>query len=89
MTLRNASAFLLLTLLIALPRVAAACPVCNANGEEESQAAFIVTTIFLSGLPVLMVGAGVWWVWRRIRAAELAPRPAASHNVLRGRGSAA
>lgn len=89
MTLRNACTLLLSALLLVLPRVAAACPVCNANGDEESRVAFVVTTVFLSGLPVVMVGAGVWWVWRRIRAAELAPRPASPHRVLSGRGSAA
>ena len=61
--------------LLALPRVAAACPVCNANGDEESRVAFILTTVFLSALPVAMIGIGAWFVWRRIRSAERAPRP--------------
>ncbi len=59
---------------LALPRVAAACPVCNAKGEEDSRVAFIVTTVFLSVLPVAMIGVGGWFLWRRIRAAEEAPR---------------
>ena len=64
---------------IALPRVAAACPVCNANGEEESRVAFILTTIFLSALPVAMIGVGAWYVWRRMSAIERAPRPGGAH----------
>ena len=63
-----------LALLVA-PEIASACPVCNANGEEESRVAFILTTVFLSALPVVMIGLGAWVVWRRVRAIEQAPRP--------------
>ncbi len=62
-------------LAVLLPAVATACPVCNAYGEEESRVAFILTTVFLSGLPVAMIAVGAWLIWRRIRAAEQAPRP--------------
>lgn len=87
---RNAYVLLVSTALFALPRVAAACPVCNANGEEESRVAFILTTVFLSALPVAMIGVGAWFIWRRIRAAERAPRLVTHHShALRGRGSAA
>ena len=55
-----------------LPEAAAACSVCY-GGEEESRSAFILTTVFLSVLPLAMIGSLVWWIARRVRAVE-APR---------------
>jgi len=54
------------------PVVAAACSVCF-SGAEESRAAFIGTTVFLSVLPLAMIGGLVWWIWRRLRALESSP----------------
>lgn len=34
---------------------------------------FVATTIFLSALPLVMVGTGAWWVARRLREDKLAP----------------
>ena len=68
-------------LLAILPSAAAACPVCNAYGEEESRVAFILTTVFLSALPVAMIGVGGWLIWRRIRSGEQAPRPRAAQSA--------
>ncbi len=49
-----------------------ACPVCFAAKNEANRKAFLATTVFMSALPLLMVGAGAWWVARRIRENELA-----------------
>ena len=51
------------------PDAASACSVCYA-GAEESRKAFLFTTVLLSMLPVGMIGALAWWVWRHARAAE-------------------
>ena len=53
------AAFALL-LLIMLPDVAQACPVCF-DARDENRQAFLATTAFLSLLPLGMVaGAGLW-----------------------------
>ena len=71
--------------LMAWPDPAAACAVCY-GGTEESRTAFIVTTLFLSVLPVGMLGGIAWIVWRRIRDVELGsrtPEPPAHESVSR------
>jgi cbb3-type cytochrome oxidase subunit 3 len=74
----------LATLLAWAPRVAEACPVCMAATEEDTRLAFILTTVFLSALPLSFVGGLVWWLRRRAREIELHaargefPRPEAA-----------
>jgi hypothetical protein len=51
---------LALLLLVVLPEAASACPVCF-DSSDENRRAFLVTTAFLSLLPLGMVaGAGLW-----------------------------
>ena len=51
---------LALLLLVALPDLAHACPVCF-DARDENRQAFLATTAFLSLLPLGMVaGAGLW-----------------------------
>lgn len=64
--LRIAIASLLVWL---VPRISAACSVCY-GGEEETRTAFILTTVFLSVLPLAMIGSLVWWLWRAVSRAE-------------------
>ena len=53
------AAFALL-LLVMLPDLAQACPVCF-DARDENRQAFLATTAFLSLLPLGMVaGAGLW-----------------------------
>ncbi len=54
-------------LALLLPRAAAACAVCTSGREDETQLAFLLTTIFMSILPLAIVGGGVWWLVRRSR----------------------
>jgi len=62
----------------ALPDSATACSVCYGGGEE-SRKAFLFTTVLLSLLPIGMIGALAWWVWRHVREAERGdPRPVAA-----------
>jgi hypothetical protein len=49
-----------LLLVVLLPEAAHACPVCF-DASDENRRAFLVTTAFLSLLPLGMVmGAGLW-----------------------------
>lgn len=59
--MRNATlGAIALLLLVLLPEAVAACPVCFDSSDENRQA-FLVTTAFLSLLPLGMVaGAGLW-----------------------------
>jgi hypothetical protein len=66
---RLAVASLALGALLLLPEVAHACPVCF-DSRDENRQAFLVTTAFLTLLPLGMVtGAGLWL---RKRAREAA-----------------
>jgi hypothetical protein len=52
--------------LILLPAAAEACAVCGA-AAERNRAAFLGTTIFLSLLPLGMIGGGLYWLRKRGR----------------------
>lgn len=65
---------LVATLLVALPGVAHACPVCF-DPREENRAAFFATTVFLSLLPLGMVAGVVLWLRRRMRTLDRATEP--------------
>lgn len=77
------------TVLSLLPRVAHACPVCFSAQNEENRFAFVAMTVFLTLLPLAMLGLGLGWVWRRMRLLEGsgkdsnpvgAPAPSASRS---------
>lgn len=57
-------------LLLGLPRAAEACAVCSPAQDEPVREAFLVTTIFLSVLPLFLVGGFAWWLRRRVRESE-------------------
>lgn len=44
-----------------LPAVAYACPVCF-DANEANRTAFLVTTVFLSLLPLSMIGGVILWL---------------------------
>jgi hypothetical protein len=52
---------------VAAPRIALACSVCTAGRDDETQAAFRLTTLLLSVLPLAMFGGFALWLWRRAR----------------------
>ena len=54
-------------LFLAVPEAAEACSVCGAAQDDSVREAFLVTTVFLSVLPLLLVGGFAWWLRRRIR----------------------
>lgn len=57
---------LALVAVFALPDVAHACPVCFDSSDENRQA-FLVTTAFLTLLPLGMVGGVGLWLKKRVR----------------------
>ncbi len=66
-------AWLVAILVTAVPAVARACPVCF-DANEQNRAAFIVTTILLSTLPLAMVGVIVLWIRDSARGPEAGER---------------
>jgi hypothetical protein len=61
--------------------LAYACPSC-ASPLEENRQAFVDTTVFLTVVPLMMMGAFIWWLRRRIRAMDEAPEIAVPENLL-------
>lgn len=52
------------------PGVGEACSKCLAASSEETKLAYVLTTVFMSVLPLAGIGGLVWWLVRRARAAE-------------------
>ncbi len=52
------------------PELSEACPVCNSAKNEESRIAFLVTTAFLSLLPLGLVAGILLWLRSSIRAGQ-------------------
>ena len=61
-----ASVVAALVLVMVLPDVAAACPVCF-DARDENRQAFLATTAFLSLLPLGLVGGIGLWLRKRSR----------------------
>ena len=72
-----------LLVLVGLPRLAQACSVCSAGREDENRLAFLVTTVFLSSLPLAMIGGTLWWLRRRVLQLEREQAVAGSGAALR------
>ncbi len=68
--MRNAYAGALVALLVLAPRIAPACSVCMAGRDDETRTAFLLTTLFLTVLPLALIGGLVWWLTRRARTLE-------------------
>ena len=76
----------LVPITVAMPRLVSACAVCTSGRDDESNAAFLVSTIFLSLLPLAALGTLVFVLWRRIRALETESNGA---EALRSPGASA
>ncbi|MGH0034561.1 MAG: hypothetical protein ACQGVK_06000 [Myxococcota bacterium] len=61
-----------LWLVLSTPGLAAACSVCMSGREDENRLAFILTTAFLTLLPLALIGGVVMFLRSRLR--ELAER---------------
>jgi hypothetical protein len=70
---RRWTVVLALLLLVALPDVAHACPVCF-DPRDENRVAFLATTVFMSLFPLGMVGGLGLWLRKRARELRGMPR---------------
>ena len=68
--MKHACAGVLVALLVLAPRIALACPVCMGGRDDATRAAFLLTTLFLTVLPLILIGGVVWWLTRRARTLE-------------------
>ena len=68
--LRALFAYCLAWILVSAPRAALACAVCSAGRDDESNTAFLISTVFLSVLPLAALGTLVYVLWRRIQKLE-------------------
>lgn len=75
--MRIALAALALALLPA--QQALACAVCF-SGRDESRVAYLLTTLFMTALPIVALAAGIAWVVRKAAAQHDAPPPAADRS---------
>ncbi len=66
--MRIAAVSLALAVLLA-PQAADACSVCF-SGQDQARVAFIVTTAFMTALPLLLIGGFVFWLRSLSRAGE-------------------
>ena len=57
-------------LVIAAPAAVSACSVCTAGRDEENQLAFLLSTLFMSALPLVVIGTIVFVFWRRLQKLE-------------------
>lgn len=64
------------------PRLAQACAVCF-SASDETRDAFLGTTVFMTVLPLLMVGGVVVWMWRRALRIERASLPTTAQSQSR------
>ena len=83
-TLRTALAAALVAIAVATPRLAAACAVCMGGVGGGTQRAFAMGSLFLSVLPLAVIGSAVWYLRRRAKAIE---REANEVRALRAAGS--
>lgn len=65
--------------------LAYACPSC-ASPLEENRQAFVDTTVFLTVVPLMMIGGFIWWLRRRVRAMDEVPEIQVPENLLRDAG---
>ncbi len=56
---------------VLLPASASACAVCFAGIEGDSRTAYILTTAFMTFMPLLVLVGLLWLAWRKIRQFEL------------------
>jgi len=74
---------------LALPQAASACAMCTSAQDDTVQAAFAVASLFMTLMPLGVVGGLVWFLRRRaqkVRAEEAAGvirLPLASERSLR------
>lgn len=76
-------AALLVAVLLLAPRVGLACSVCMGGAEDANRAAFVGTTALLTFLPLVIIGAVVLFLRRRVRELEARCQQRARTEVAR------
>ena len=71
-------------MVIHAPSVAEACSVCTAGREDENAAAFLISTIFMSLLPLIALGTLLFVLWRRIQKIEAETQASRSPDEVIG-----
>ena len=71
--MRNAAATLAVVLATLSAQPALACAVCF-SGRDESRVAYLLTTIFMTSLPILALAAGIYWVVKKATSTDAPPR---------------
>jgi hypothetical protein len=66
--MRTTVKLFVLTAVLALPQIAAACPLCI-DPRKETRVAYIGTTAALSLLPLGFLSGGLLWIRAKLRAA--------------------
>ncbi len=51
---------------------AVACAVCF-SGRDESRVMYLLTTIFMTLIPIAVLGGGIYWVVKKATATDSAP----------------
>jgi hypothetical protein len=67
---RVARGFITAVAVWGLPASAWACPVCFAAKDEANRVAFVASTVFLTALPLILMGAFIAWAARRAKALD-------------------
>jgi hypothetical protein len=65
------------------------CAVCYSAKDDAANAAFLVMTAFMTLLPLAVLGGLIYWVVRRIRAAEAVEAAELERHADGERGEAA
>ena len=73
-------------LLTAAPTSALACPVCGLVGTSDNTWAYQAMSAMLTLLPLVMIGATVWWLARLVARADTERPPATQHVIDRDDG---
>jgi hypothetical protein len=60
----------LIVIAVATPRLAEACSVCLGGTGGGTSRAFLIGTVFLSVLPLAVMGTAVWYFRRRMKQIE-------------------
>ena len=68
--LRSAALALGAAVLVARPRLAAACAVCLGGSGGGTQNAFAIGTLLLSVIPLAVIGGAILYLRRRAKAIE-------------------
>jgi cbb3-type cytochrome oxidase subunit 3 len=54
-------------LALALPDAARACSMCVSAQDDAVQTAFAVASLFMTAMPLSVIGGLVWWLRRRAK----------------------